>query len=260
VNARRARRGLVQLVALADPTPRLAARRLTAPAPPIRVVSIYRRRNAATLLELLGPALGAGGAVALWALDEQAPRLARWTAGSGPGTRFALANRLLADRPASWCVLADDDVRFRHGDVVQLVRFAHALGLDLAQPAHALGSHVSHSFTRRAPFRVARRTSFVEIGPVVAFSPRALPHVLPLPETGMGWGVEADWAGLEERAGLRLGIVDAVTIRHLEPPGGGYASDEELEAALARLRAAGKRGYGDLQRTHARLGLRSLDD
>ena len=248
----------MQLVALADPTPRLAARRLTLPAPELHVVSIYRRRNAATLLELLESALRCGSAVSLWALDQVAPSLARWTAGSGPGTRFALANRLLADRPPSWCVVADDDVRFRHGDVVRLVRFAQALGLDIAQPAHALGSHVSHSFTRRAPFRVARRTSFVEIGPVVVFGPLALPHVLPLPEEGMGWGTEAAWAQLGEREGLRLGIVDAVTIRHLQPPGGGYAAEAEREAALARLQAAGKQGWGDLQRTHGRLGLRRL--
>src|SRR5262249_8900916 len=145
------------------------------PAPALNVVAIYRRRNAATLLELLEPAVRAGAGVSLWALDEVDPSLERWTSGCGPGGRFALANRLV-DPDAGWVVLADDDVRFRDGDVVELVRYARALDLDISQPAHALGSNVSHSFTRRAPFRVARWTSFVEIGPVVAFSRRALSH------------------------------------------------------------------------------------
>jgi hypothetical protein len=74
----------------------------------------------------------------------------------------------------------------------------------------------------------------------------------------MGWGVEADWAELETRAGLRLGIVDAVTLLHLQPPGGGYGADEELQAAMARLRAAGRSGWADLQRTHRRIGLGGL--
>ena len=251
-------RGLVQVVALADPTPYFAARRLSARVPEVQLVSIYRRANASTLLDALGPALRAGFDSTLWALDGEVATLAPWTVGSGPGRRFQLANRLFSRADAPWRVLIDDDVRFHHGDIVDLIRFASALELDIAQPAHTLGSNVSHSFTRRMPFVVGRETSFVEIGPVVAFGPRALPHVLPLPETGMGWGVEAEWAELERTAGLRLGIVDAVSIRHLEQAGSAYAASEELEAAQARLRAAGLAGWGDLQRTHRRRGLCSL--
>lgn len=258
LHPRRLWRGLVQLVGLADPTPRLAARRLGAQVPQVHLVSIYRHGSASTVLDVLGPALRAGFEIALWALDEVAETLAPWTADSGPGRRFELANRLLSRVEAPWRVLIDDDVRFHHGDVVELVRFARALELDIAQPAHTLGSNVSHSFTRRRPFVVGRETSFVEIGPVVVFGPRALPHVLPLPETGMGWGVEVEWAALERTAGLRLGIVDAVSIRHLHPLGTAYAASEEFEAAQARLRAAGMVGWADLQRTHRRLRLGSL--
>jgi hypothetical protein len=248
--ARRLWRGGLQMVALIDPTlalmePRLAQRPLD-----ITVASVYRARNAANVAKMVEPLAAVGGSVRLWSLDDVPDSLQPWTQGSGPGRRFELLNRLLADAGPGWTVLADDDVRFKRANLVDLVGFADLIGLDISQPAHALGSHVSHSFTRTAPFSVARLTSFVEIGPVVVFSPAAVPHVVPLPEEGMGWGTEVAWSDLQRTSGLKLGIVDAVRIEHLGAIGGAYSSEDEF----ARLREVfahhGLEGWSSLQRTH----------
>lgn len=221
-----------------DPSP-LALRRVDGALPRLRLAMVYRARNASrvrTFLNALPPQVQ----VRLWALDAVAPELAAATAGSGPGTRFELLNRALADLPAddgTWTVVVDDDVRFRIGDLALLVRAAHAAGLDVAQPAHVAGSHVSHEITERCALSVVREVWYVEQGPLVLFSPVASVRFLPLPEdVGMGWGIEYVWSAARAD-GLRLGIVDAVGIEHLSPP----ATEYDIEAARAgghRLREA----------------------
>jgi hypothetical protein len=224
---------------------RLEHRQLT-----ITVASVYRARNATNLAKMLEPLAAVDASVRLWSLDNVPPSLRRWTLGSGPGRRFELLNRLLADPIPGWTVLADDDVRFRRGDVLDLIGIAELVGLDIGQPAHALGSNVSHSFTRAAPFSVARLTSFVEIGPVVVFSPAALPHVVPLPEQGMGWGTELAWSDLQRTSHLRLGIVDAVRIDHLGAVGVAYSSEDEFARTREILTEHGIADWSSLQRTH----------
>jgi hypothetical protein len=216
----------------------------------ITVASVYRARNAANLAKMLEPLAAVDASVRLWSLDEVPTSLEPWTLGSGPGRRFELLNGLLADAVPGWTVLADDDVHFRRGNVPDLVGIAELVGLDISQPAHALGSNVSHSFTRTTPFSVARLTSFVEIGPVVVFSPAALPHVLPLPEQGMGWGTEVAWSDLQRTSKLKLGIVDAVRIDHLGAVGAAYSSDDEFARVGEIFDDQGIAGWSSLQRTH----------
>jgi hypothetical protein len=250
---RRLWRGGRQVVALADPTPELVTARLERRRLPITVAVVYRSRNAANVVEMVAPVVAAGASVRLWSLDDVPGSLARWTLGTGPGRRFELLNRLLADAPAGWSVLADDDVRFRRRNLLDLVQIAGRLGLDISQPAHALGSNVSHSFTRTAPFCVARLTSFVEIGPVVVFSPAARPHVFPLPEDGMGWGTEVAWSDLQRTSGLKLAIVDAVRIDHLGAIGDGYSSESEWARLRGTLADHDLQDWSSLQRTHRRI-------
>jgi hypothetical protein len=247
---RRLWRGGLQLVAVADPTVALTVSKLEHRPLTITVASVYRARNAANMATMLEPLAAVDASVRLWSLDDVPDSLRRWTLGSGPGRRFELLNRLLDDAVSGWTVLADDDVRFRRGNVLDLIGIAELVGLDISQPAHALGSNVSHSFTRTAPFSVARLTSFVEIGPVVVFSPAALPHVLPLPEQGMGWGTEVAWSELQRTSELKLGIADAVRIDHLGAVGGAYSSEDEF-ARLGEIFAHhGIDDWSSLQRTH----------
>ena len=53
----------------------------------------------------------------------------------------------------------------------------------------------------------------------------------------MGWGLEAVWGQSSRRGEVALGIVDAVTIDHLHPPGFDYDTESAREE-LRELQAA----------------------
>lgn len=198
-----------------DPTPRIEPARSSPHLLRLSVACVYRFGNAATVQRLLD-GVPDDADVRLWALDHVHDALAERTVGQGPGLRSPLLNTLVEPIPHDdrWIVIADDDVDFRSGDIPRLVAWAARAGLDVAQPAHVARSAISHRITRRRLLTIAREVGFVEIGPVVAVSPTARPHVFPLPEAdGMGLGTEALWSALPER-GLRLGIVDVVRVEH----------------------------------------------
>lgn len=228
----RALRAVVQGPAEAlDPSPRIASRRARDLAlPPLALACVYRMRFAREL-HRLRTQLPAGTKLGLWGLDGVDEQLADVTVGTGPGERFHLVNAALeaVDRsPDSWVLIADDDVRFARGGPGELLRAAVAFDLQLCQPAHAWNSEVSHPFTRRRPLVLARRTTWIEQGPMVLMGPQAQDRCLPLPETVRwpGWGVEALWTRAEHE-GLPLGIVDAVSIVHLQPlAASGYSYEE----------------------------------
>jgi len=203
---------------------------------------VYRRRNAAVVAALLRDAEAAGGAAHLWALDEPAPELAPWTRGSGPEPKFPLLRKMIGDhppRPGDVVVVADDDVRFRRGSLGRFLALMAAAGLDLAQPPHAGPRNISHLITVGRARTLARLTTFVEIGPIFALSPRLFDRWLAdLDGVAMGWGLEARW-GLYPREGYRLGIIDAVTIRHLGKVGIAYDRPEAVAERDAMLAAAG---------------------
>lgn len=217
------------------------------------VLCVYRARNARVVSRLVRSSLRSGATVRLWALDSTVPSLSAWTVGSGPGGKYALVSGLLASARVdddAYVVVADDDVSLPSlGLFLRVVRRA---AFDLAQPAHTRHrSHPSHPVTLRATWSVARVTEFVEIGPLFVVSPAWRPAVLPFPEdAGMGWGLEADWYGLHRR-GARLGIVDAVPMRHLSPVATSYDQTEERERMARRLAAAGLGGLHEIQRTLA---------
>jgi len=243
---RRLRRGAHVLVDLCDPY-RLAGL-TTRPAPPTVLVCVYRYRNAAVVARLVDQIGACGGHALLWALDRTHPALGRDTVGEGPGSRFALVNRLAAGVPRGrWLLVADDDVRFSRRGLRAFLRLCDRLSFDLAQPAHAVRrSHHYFWITRRHAGRIARETTFVEVGPVVAVSPAAREVVTPFPEDGMGWGTELLWHDAQ-RAGLRLGIVDATPIRHLAPIGGHYDRAAEERRVAAMLRDRGLERLDDIQ-------------
>lgn len=211
----------------------------SSPAPPAVLLSVYRRANAALIGELVTTALDAGWRVALWALDEPVPELASLTAGVGLGSRTELLNRLYAAAAPSaeqFVVVADDDALLVKGGLVELVALADRGGLGLAQPAHDPSSFFSHHITVALPWSVARHTSFVEIGPLLVISPLWRSRVLPFPAGyGMGWGLDLLWPELE-REGCRLGIIDAVRVRHLDPPASAYDASEERDRVERMLR------------------------
>jgi hypothetical protein len=178
------------------------------------------------------------------ALDElrasrHTTRFATGSTAELSGGKFQNANVLLEGRlPADWVLVVDDDVALPPGFLDGFLALAERLELDLAQPAQTLASHAAWRSARRVPFAIARQTNFVEIGPVTAFSRRAAEELLPFPDLRMGWGLDLHWAALAAARGLRLGVIDALPVRHeTRPVGAAYRSAEATQEAQRFLAA-----------------------
>jgi GT2 family glycosyltransferase len=165
------------------------------------------------------------------------------TARAGSRGKFENLNVLLADvdlATVDWLLVVDDDVALPRGFLDVLLHVAEGAGLRLAQPAHRLHSHAAWAVTRRRPGVAARRTTFVEIGPVTAFHRNTFATLLPFPEgLRMGWGLDVHWAALARDRGWPIGVVDATPVGHtLRPAADGYP--REAAAAEARAFLAGR--------------------
>ena len=195
--------------------------RLAAAQPPLRVlvVSVYRpgSRLPAAMPRLRSSrhavhlTLGSTGAAD--------PLLADLTVQTGmSGGKFENLNRLLHHAPPvekfDWLIVTDDDIGVPPAFLDRFVAVCERLDLDLAQPAQSMRSHAAWHVTRTRPFTLARRTNFVEIGPLTAFSARAAKVLTPFPELRFGWGLDNHWAALALERGWQLGVVDALPIRH----------------------------------------------
>ncbi|HTE62908.1 MAG TPA: hypothetical protein VK631_21315, partial [Solirubrobacteraceae bacterium] len=162
-------------------------------------------------------------------LEPGAPGLGKW----------ANLRATLAAHPADgadWLLLVDDDVVLPAGFLDAFLFAAERFDLALAQPAHAFASHAAWPVTRRRPGVLARRTRFVEIGPVTALRADAFPVLLPFPALEMGWGLDTHWSAAAAAAGLPLGVVDVTPIRHLRPIATSYpraAAEQEAARFLA---------------------------
>ena len=156
------------------------------------------------------------------------------------GGKFENLNELLKGADASaadWVLVVDDDVRLPRAFLDRFVAVCEAFGLDLAQPAQTLRSHSAWKVTRRRPASLVRETRFVEIGPVTAFSRRAAAELLPFPELRYGWGLDLHWAAVAGQRGWRLGVVDALPVRHESGVVAAAYSREDAEAEAARFLA-----------------------
>lgn len=141
-----------------------------------------------------------------------------------------------ARRFPDWLLVIDDDVRFPRAFLDRFVAVCEAFDLDLAQPAQTLRSHSAWKVTRRRPASLVRETRFVEIGPVTAFSNRAAIELLPFPELRYGWGLDLHWAALAGQRGWRLGVVDALPVRHESGlVAAGYSRDDAIGEAARFL-------------------------
>jgi hypothetical protein len=136
-----------------------------------------------------------------------------------------------------WTLVVDDDVRLPRAFLDRFVAICEAFGLDLAQPAQTLRSHSAWKVTRRRPASLVRETRFVEIGPVTAFGRRAAAALIPFPELRYGWGLDLHWAAVAGRRGWRLGVVDALPVRHESALVGATYSRADAEQEAARFLA-----------------------
>ena len=155
------------------------------------------------------------------------------------GGKFENLNRLLAAAPPEghdWVVVVDDDVDLPARFLDRWVALCERLGLDLAQPAQSMRSHAAWRVTRRRPWSLARRTSYVEIGPVTSFSRRVAAELMPFPELRFGWGLDNHWGALARERGWSLGVVDALPVRHEHGRvAGAYTHEEAIAEARSFL-------------------------
>jgi hypothetical protein len=212
------------------------------PARRVLVLGVYTQAGAASM-EAAVSRLQASShdvRVALGSLGPAASALTLVTAATEmAGGKLANVNRLAeeaAPGAADWILLLDDDVVVpRRRFLDRLVFLAEHLRLDIVQPALSRSSHTAFEVTRRRPL-LARLTRFVEVGPLTAFRGHAFRALTPFPESGMGWGVDLHWSAVAERKGWRLGVLDAVPVRHDQRPTAlGYDHSAAQQAAVALL-------------------------
>lgn len=124
-----------------------------------------------------------------------------------------------------WLVITDDDIAFPARLLDDMVAIAAAADLALSQPSHAFLSHATYSITLRRCGLLARRTNFVEIGPLTLIRADIFSALLPFPASRWCYGIDLLWSVAARRAGRRIGIIDATPIRHLRPVAASYDID-----------------------------------
>ena len=148
--------------------------------------------------------------------------------------KFVILNRLLADinlAAYEYLLVVDDDIVLPEGFVDDYLSLVKRYNLAIAQPARTHESYIDHPFVERLDGITARRTRFVEIGPLFSIHGSAFHALLPFEEESpMGWGYDFIWPLLAMDQGLHMGIVDGVAVTHnLRPPVTNYDYKEASE-------------------------------
>jgi hypothetical protein len=234
---RRARdRALDARLALSRAGARLDRAAAAIPPRDVLVVSAYRpggRLLPAALDELAGTRHSLR--VALGSMGRPDPALAAGTVATDlDGGKFENLNQVLAaaGQAADWTLVVDDDVVLPPRFLDRLLALGERLDLSLAQPAQTLNSFAAWPVTRRRAGVLARESRFVEIGPVTLFRRDALALLTPFPPLRYGWGLDLHWAAVAADRGWRLGIVDALPVRHEHAAvAASYSSRDAIEEA-----------------------------
>lgn len=154
------------------------------------------------------------------------------------GGKFGNLNAIVAASggPGDFILVVDDDVSLPAHFLDRMVGVAEHFGFALAQPAQTLASHAAWPVTRRRRGSLVRSSRFVEIGPVTLFRRDAFEELTPFPELRYGWGLDLHWAAVARERGWKLGIVDALPVRHEHAPvAGAYSSRDAIAEARAFL-------------------------
>lgn len=150
------------------------------------------------------------------------------------GIKFKLFNQFLKENPNvideyEYFLLFDDDLLCTVDDLSNFFNIIKKHNFDLSQPSLTQDSYYSHIPTVKHDNSYYRLTNYVEIM-CPAFSQRFLKEVMPIfdeIEFGIGWGMEQYWFEfLENYKGIskflgKVGIIDAVSVKHTKPPGSG---------------------------------------
>jgi glycosyltransferase involved in cell wall biosynthesis len=145
--------------------------------------------------------------------------------------KFQIINDLLTKEKLNqydYVILMDDDIVLPALFLDQFIALQERLDFVIAQPARTSNSYIDHPIVEQQRGVLARRTLFVEIGPVVSFHKSVFGIVFPFDLTSpMGWGYENVWAHRLEQARMKMGIIDVVPVDHsLRKPVAFYHWDE----------------------------------
>ena len=154
--------------------------------------------------------------------------------------KFVILNRLLSRhdwKSFDFLLFCDDDIVVPRGFLEAFISYQVWCDFALAQPARTRFSHADRKFVREMKNVRARRTRFVEIGPLVSMRADIAPLLLPFDEASpMGWGYDFVWPVIAEKAQLRLGVVDATSADHsLRPQAVAYSPTSAGQAMAAYL-------------------------
>jgi hypothetical protein len=106
-----------------------------------------------------------------------------------PSPKFLLLNQALlgVDLNAfEYVIVSDDDIRLPTGFLDRYLSVVSRYGFDVAQPARTHESYIDHRFVEQLDGIDARRTRFVEIGPMFSLHRSAYDYFLPFDETSPG--------------------------------------------------------------------------
>src|SRR5688500_9972122 len=135
-----------------------------------------------------------------------------------PSPKFLLLNQLLKSVDLldfEYVIISDDDIVLPAGFVDSYLARVSRHNFALAQPARTHDSYIDHRFVEQLDGIDARRTRFVEIGPLFSLHRAAYDYFLPFDEASpMSWGNDFVWPVLAEKHNLKMGIVDAAPVAH----------------------------------------------
>ncbi|MEO9190561.1 MAG: hypothetical protein ABI224_11275 [Acetobacteraceae bacterium] len=160
---------------------------------------------------------------------------------TGPAPKFELVNRILADVDIGsfdYVLVVDDDIHLHRQFLPTFLTYQEAFDFALAQPARVWHSHFDHAFALRRPWLLARRTRFVECGPLISFRRDAAAILLPFTHPEQLWGLDFVWPLAIEGQSLKMGIIDGIAVDHSLRPQGSTYNKSEHEAAMHRFLSA----------------------
>ena len=148
--------------------------------------------------------------------------------------KFKILNRLLTKEKLEeyeFVIITDDDISLPEDFIDNYLALVDKYDFSLAQPARTHESNIDHPIVEQLDGLLARKTRFVEIGPLFSIRKDLYSYLIPFDEdTGMGWGLDAVWPCIVEDAGLTMGIVDAFPVEHkMRPPVINYSHSEAEE-------------------------------
>jgi hypothetical protein len=148
--------------------------------------------------------------------------------------KFTILNKILAKEILEnyeFVIITDDDISLPENFIDNYLAIVDKYEFSLAQPARTHESNIDHPIVEKLDGILARKTRFVEIGPLFSVRKDLYPYLIPFDEdAGMGWGLDSVWPCIVEEAGLSMGIVDAFPVEHkMRPPMINYSRNEAEE-------------------------------